>query len=136
LDAKRDQAGSIAAVKSDNLQEMSIDALVERFEAITLAQDHAVLAGETAKLNRLIRQMEVVKGELKRRPGDQLRALMPLYGHPNPQVRLKAMRATLALAPEEARRQLQKLAASGEQPQSGEAGMAIYYLDTGMINPT
>ncbi len=67
---------------------------------------------------------------------DQRRALMPLYGHLDPQVRLKAIRATLAVAPEEARRQLEKLAASGEQPQSGQAGMAIYYLDTGMINPT
>ena len=57
--------------------------------------------------------------------GDQRHALLSLYDHPNLQVRLKAVKNSLALAPQEGRRVLQAIADSREYPQAGEAGMSI-----------
>src|SRR5262249_46404110 len=68
--------------------------------------------------------------------GDQRRALLPLYDHPNAQVRLKAVKATLAVAPERARRMLEIIADSREYPQAGDAGMTIDALDQGIFKPT
>jgi hypothetical protein len=64
--------------------------LVERFISLGLAQDQALLMDQLSKFNRLFFDMEAVKQELQKRPGDQRRALFPLYKHPNAQVRLKA----------------------------------------------
>jgi hypothetical protein len=110
--------------------------MVERFTAITLAQDKAVRRDEHAKFNRLFREMEAVKQELKARDGDQRRALLPLYDHPNAQVRLKAVKATLAVAPEAALRVLKAIAESREYPQAGEAGMSLDNLESGIFKPT
>ena len=118
-----------------DLSNMSVKDLVQRFEAITLVQDEALLRDELSKFDKLFRQMEDVKTELRSRPGDQRRALLALYNHPNPQVRVKAIKATLAVAPAEARRALEKLAESGEYPQSGEAGMSLSNLDAGIFKP-
>lgn len=123
-------------MKKSGLSTLSVDELVDRFVTITLAQDEALLRDEIAEFNKLFSQMEAVKDELRSRPGDQRSALIPLYGHPNPQVRVKAIKATLAVNPDEARRQLEILAASGEYPQSGEAGMSIFTLDAGIFKPT
>jgi hypothetical protein len=119
-----------------NLHDMSVEQLVERFTAITLAQDKAVRRDEHAKFNRLFREMEAVKQELKARDGDQRRALLPLYDHPNAQVRLKAVKATLAVTPEAALRMLKVIAESREYPQAGEAGMSLDNLESGIFKPT
>jgi ParB-like chromosome segregation protein Spo0J len=123
-------------MKKTNLREMSVDQLVERFTAIALDQDKALLRNEYAKFNRLFERMEEVKGELRARSGDERRALLRLYDHPNAQVRLKAVKATLAVAPESARRMLEIMAESGEYPQAGDAGMTIDALDRGVFRPT
>jgi hypothetical protein len=123
-------------MKRAKLQDMTVDQLVERFTAIALDQDRALLRNEYAKFNRLFEQMEEVKGELKARDGDQRRALLRLYDHPNAQVRLKAVKATLAVAPERARRMLEIIAESREYPQAGEAGMSIDNLERGIFKPT
>ena len=123
-------------MKRSKLQDMTVNQLVERFTAITLEQDNALLRNEYAKFNRLFEQMEDVKRELKARDGDQRRALLPLYNHPNAQARLKAMKATLAVAPERARRMLEIIAESGEFPQAGEAGMSLVNLERGIFKPT
>jgi hypothetical protein len=47
--------------------------------------------------------LEEIKRELKPKPGDHRFALLPLYDHNNMQVRVKAAKATLAIAPEAAR---------------------------------
>ena len=116
-------------MKPGKLQDMTVDQLVERFTAIALDQDKAI--DDTAKFNRLFVQMEAVK-----RDGDQRRALLCLYDHPNAQVRLKAVKATLAVAPERARRMLEIIAESREYPQAGDAGMTIDCLDRGIFKPT
>lgn len=123
-------------MKRTNLRDMTVDQLVERFTAIALDQDKALLRRQHATFNRLFDAMEAVKQELKARDGDQRRALLRLFDHPNAQVRLKAVKATLAVAPERARRMLEAIAASREYPQAGEAGMSLDNLDAGIFKPT
>jgi hypothetical protein len=119
-----------------NLQEVPIDDLVQRFRDLALAQDEALLHGDQVKVNRLFWQLEAVEEELKSRPGDGRSALLRLYDHSNAQVRVKAIKATLAIAPEKARRALEALANSKEYPASGEAGMSVWALDQGIFKPT
>jgi predicted restriction endonuclease len=121
---------------SVDLRRMTVNQLVERFTEIALAQDEALLMDEIAKFNRLFDQMEAVKAELKGRDGDQRRMLLRLYNHRNIQVRLKAAKATLAVAPEAARRVIQQIADSREYPQAGDAGMTLVNLDRGIFRPT
>jgi hypothetical protein len=123
-------------MKQTIFQEMTVDQLVQRFTAIALDQDRALLRNEYAKFNRLFSEMEAIKHELKARAGDQRRALLLLYDHPNAQVRLKAVKATLAVEPDSARRMLELIADSREYPQAGEAGMTIDNLDSGVFKPT
>ena len=123
-------------MKRMNLVDMTVDQLVERFEAIALAQDDALMDRDNARFSRLFRQMEDVKTELRSRSGDQRRALTALYDHPNPQVRLKAAKATLAVEPQAARRLVEAIAESHEFPQAGDAGMTLLALDRGTFKPT
>src|SRR4030081_2683284 len=97
-------------MKLDNLQDLTAEELVRRFLAITLDQDRAIRIDDNAKYSRLFRQMRIVEEMLKGRPGDQRRALMQFYGHANTQVRLAAAKATLAVAPDAARRLLRTIA--------------------------
>ena len=74
--------------------------------------------------------------ELKVRDGDQRRALTRLYDHSNAQVRLKAVKATLAVAPERALRQLKDIPASHEYLQADEAGMSLLNLEPSIFKPS
>ncbi|MCP9626121.1 DUF2019 domain-containing protein [Rhodopseudomonas palustris] len=118
------------------LEAMSTDELVQRFAAIGVAQDRALLGFRLKEFNRLFRKMADVSQELKRRDGDQRRALLVLFSYPNMQVRLKAAKHTLAVAPFDARRQIEEIAASQCYPQAGEAGMSLDNLDNGIFTPT
>jgi hypothetical protein len=117
-------------------QEMSLDQLLARYAAIGIDQDKALLRSETTKFNRLYDEMDAIENELKVRNGDQRRALLDLYGHPNAQVRLNAIKATLAVSPEHARRMLKLMADSREYPQAGDAGMTLINLERGIFKPT
>lgn len=123
-------------MKRVNLQRLTVDELVQRFASLALEQDEALLDSDISKVNRVYWQLNAVEAELKGRQGDQRRALLRLYDHPNAQVRLKATKATLAVAPETARRMLETIAESGEYPQAGEAGMSVDNLDAGIYKPT
>lgn len=118
-----------------NLKHMSVAALVEKFSALCLGQYEAELRSEHSKENRLIRRMFAVREELKARPGDQRRALMPLYHHPNIQVRLMAAKETLAVESVAAREMLQAIKDSKQMPQSLDAGMCLWTLDEGIFKP-
>lgn len=122
-------------MKQPKLEDLTVDQLVERFTAITLDQDKALRTRNQKRFNRLFDEMEAVKQELKARDGDQRRALLRLYDHSNPQVRLKAVKATLAVAPEPALRLLKEIAESREYPQAGEAGMSLFNLEQGIFKP-
>jgi hypothetical protein len=123
-------------MKQSKLEQMSIDQLLDHFAAIGVAQDQALLENAIGKFNRLFDQKIAVVTELKSRHGDQRRALLALYKHPNMQVKLNAVKATLAVAPQEARAMLQKIADSKIYPQAGDAGMAIWNLERGVYKPT
>lgn len=110
--------------------------LVERFATIGVEQDRALLGGQYSRFNRLYAQKAAVVQELKEHDGDQRRALMVLFNHPNMQVRLKAAVETLAVAPYEARLQLRAIADSQWFPQAGDAGMTLLGLDDGSFKPT
>jgi hypothetical protein len=121
-----------------NLRNLSVAELVDRFAAMGVEQDNAEresALGDIAKINRLFGQMEAITDELKSRPGDQRRALLALFDHPNMQVRLKAAKATLAVAPKEARQMIEAIAASRWFPQAGDAGICLWALDEGIFVP-
>ena len=123
-------------MKRAELRKLTNDQLVERFVAIGEAQDGVSLYGDIPEFNRLYGLKADVVDELKGRPGDQRSVLLPLYNHKNLQVRLNAVKNTLALAPEEGRRVLQKMADSMKQPYAGNAGMTLSALDRGIFKPT
>ena len=118
------------------LKHMSVKELVERFVAITQSQYQACLYDEFAKYNKLFREMMAVENELKSRSGDQRAALIPLFAHPNPQVRLMAAQSTLALAPVAARQVLQELWDRKEFPQAADAMGTLRALERGDRKPT
>lgn len=118
------------------LRDMSADQLVNQFAAIAIRQGDALLGNDIRQVNRLFDQLEALENELKSRVGDQRTALIALYDSPNMQVRVKAAKATLAVAPAAARAQLEQIEASGWQPQAGEAGMSLWNLDRGVFKPT
>src|SRR3990167_2875044 len=119
-----------------NLQTMSVDQLVQRFMNIGIAQDDALLRDDTKTFNHLFDRMQDAVDELRRRNGDERRALLLLLDHPNMQVRLKAAKATLAIAPQAARQALEAIKAANWQPQSLDAGMSLWNLDRGVYKPT
>jgi hypothetical protein len=129
-------ARNVARMSRDKLRTLTNEELVQRFVEIGLAQEEALVYGEIAKFNRLYEKKDHVVDELRSRPGDQRRVLLSLYDHPNLQVRLIAVKNSLALAPEEGRRVLQAIADSREYPQAGEAGMSLDNLDRGIFKPT
>jgi Domain of unknown function (DUF2019) len=117
------------------LEQMTTDQLVTRFAAIGIAQDQAELMGEIGKFNSLYRQMDATEKELRRRGREARLALLRLYDHPNMQVRLKAAKRTLGVAPEAARKVIQAIYDSKWYPQAGEAGMSLWNLDRGVFKP-
>jgi hypothetical protein len=118
-----------------NAKNASVDELVQRFVAIAIDQDWAIFHGDNAKYNRLYGQMDEIRNELRSRPGDQRRALVELYDHPNIQVRLKAAITTMALAPDAARPVLEGIAKSRTYPQAADAGFALDRLDGHPVVP-
>jgi len=112
-----------------NVKTMTVNELVQRFVTIALDQDQALFNDEIATFNKLYGQMDAVRNELKSRPGDQRSALLPLYTHPNIQVRLKAALSTMEIAPEAARKVFRKIADSRRYPQAADALAAIWRLD-------
>jgi hypothetical protein len=116
-------------MKRTSLKEMAVEHLAERFVALAVAESEAIDRGDIARYNRLFPQLEDVREELKKRPGDQRRALVPLLEHPNPQVRLIAAVSTLEVAPEAARRALELIKDRDEFPQAADAYGVLRRLD-------
>lgn len=118
-----------------NVKAMAVSELVDCFVAIALDQDKALFNDQISKFNKLFDRMKDVTDELKSRPGDQRSALLPLYGHPNIQVRLKAASTTIDVAPEAARQVFQKIYDSRRYPQAADALAALWRLDGKPIVP-
>jgi Domain of unknown function (DUF2019) len=114
---------------------VSVQELVARFLSVSLAQYDALYVVDIKKYNRLYTMMLDIRNELKRREGDQRRALLPLLRHPNVQVRLKAAITMLAVAPELARTALESVRDSGILPQSADAEEMLEAIDNGSYVP-
>jgi hypothetical protein len=123
-------------MRDAHLSDMSVDQLVGRIAKLAAEQDIRLLDNNVAAANRLYDQMQAIAMELKSREGDQRKALLVLYDHPNMRVRLVAATKTLAIAPQAARKKLEEIKASGWLPDSGEAGMSLRGLDDGTFKPT
>jgi hypothetical protein len=123
-------------MKRVSLATATVEELVDRFAEVGIKQDQALLRDDIAEVNRLFDLLEDIEHALKRREGDQRRALIALYKHPNMQVRVKAAKATIAVAPHAARDALEAIRASNWQPQALEAGMSLRSLDRGIFKPT
>ncbi|MBI1203995.1 MAG: DUF2019 domain-containing protein [Rhodopseudomonas sp.] len=123
-------------MKVTDLASMTVMELVDRFVELCLAQFQAELFDDISKENKLIRQSIAVADELKTREGDQRRALVPLFGHSNPQVRLMAAQFTLAVAPAESRQTLQEIWDRKEFPQAASALGTLWALERGDRKPT
>jgi hypothetical protein len=117
------------------LGKMSVEELVDYFAEIGIGRDDAQLDGDISRINRLFGALMAVENELRSRPDDRRAALCRLYMHDNLQVRLDAAKATLAVAPEQARKLLEAIANSQEYPQAGDAGMCLWTLDEGIFKP-
>ena len=122
-------------MKRSDLSKLTIEELVDRFAAIGVEQDQALLMDEIAKFNRLFDRHQAIAAELKGRPGDQRRGLIALFNHPNMQTRLNAAKATLAVEPGAARSALEAIANSRWYPQAGDAGMCLRNLELGVFVP-
>jgi hypothetical protein len=123
-------------MKNAVLENMAVAQLVERFTEAALKQFKAELYGETAKYNQLYREIVAIEHELKNRAGDQRTALLPLFGHPNPQVRLMAAESTLAVARVPACQILQEIWDRNEFPQAAYALGTLRALERGDRKPT
>jgi hypothetical protein len=124
----------ITARKNLDLKTMSLDALIGRFEEICLVRDQIKTYFEEEDVKRCHQcqsALWAVHLELKRRGPDARRALVRLYGHDNPQVRLKAAILSYPVAPEEARRCLEAIASFTSLRQAGEAGSTLREIDDG-----
>jgi len=122
-------------MRHEGLEAVTVAELVERYAAAGIDEDKAETEDDLPKRNWLCLQMEAIAKELKRRPGDQRRALLVLYSHPNIEVRLMAAKRTLAIAPIEARKMIESIAESNRFPYAGDAGMCLEMLDQGVFVP-
>lgn len=123
-------------MKSRIPQNPSAEVLVKFFTEIALAQYETHFDFNTRAFNKLFRQMAKVEERLKAMPGDKRSALLPLLGHPNLEVHLRAAKATVAVALEVARATLVALTKIQPTPQAGEAGMCLWALEQGIFKPT
>lgn len=118
-------------MKKFDLQSLTVPQLIERFCELALAQDHAQMFGKIKIYNRLYDDLVAVKNELAARPGDQRSALISLYSHSNPHVRLKAAQWSLAVATAAARQVLQDISDRNIYPQAAYAWQSLEALDRG-----
>lgn len=119
-------------MKSKDIRAQPTERLVARFAEIGLEQDYALLGNEIYRFNKLFEEMLLIETALKEKQGDQRRLLFSLYDHSNMQVRLNAARATYDLDNERGRALMEEIAASGHNPQAGDAGMGLWVMDGGL----
>ena len=121
--------------KHVSLDQLTVAELVQRFLSLTLGQYDAERRSEISKYNRLYGHMNDIKDELKRREGDQRRALLPFINHENAQVRLMAASSLLTIFPDRAKRALESVRDSGIVPPSVNAQFLLDGLENGSFVP-
>lgn len=94
-------------------------------------QDKELRSFRLHKRPELLHRIIGMADELRKRGPDARFALTRLYDHPCMQVRLKAARYTLGVAPLPARQILEKIANFGHMPQAAEARATLRHIDEG-----
>jgi hypothetical protein len=117
------------------LDQLAVADLVERFLSTALAQYEADLRMDNSKYSRLYHDMNEIRDELKRREGDQRRALLSFVDHPNAQVRLMAANSLLTIFPDRAKKALETVRDSRIVPQSVNAGFMLDRIEDGSFVP-
>lgn len=110
-------------VSEKNLGGMAVDELLAAYVALCLRQFDANEVEDSRRYNATFPIVMAIETELESRAGDQRRALMGLFDHPNIQVRLQAARACRSVAPVAAAALLEEIKASQRFPQAADAGM-------------
>jgi hypothetical protein len=110
---------------------MDMDGLVARFVSIAEQQYQIISDDDRSRYNSLYQKLVDIVDELQSRAGDQRRALVRLFNHPNPQVRLMAASMILELEPAAARPVLQAIRESREPYLALNAGMSLRLFDLG-----
>ena len=118
------------------LDQLAVAELVQGFLSTAFAQYDAERRSEIAKYNRLYRYINEIRDELKRREGDQRRALLPFLDHPNAQVRLMVANSLLTIVPDRAKKALEVVRDSRIVPQSVNAGFMLDRIEDGSFVPT
>ena len=110
-----------------------VDEMLQRFIELSLTQHGALLYLETGPYNRAYMKIKKLVEELEARPGDQRHALIELFDHDNPQVRLNAAKYAHPLFPEESIQVVQSIIDAKKYPQEAHARSALDYLMFGPL---
>lgn len=114
------------------IRNLSTTDLVELFTKNSVEQGEEIKYGSIKIYNALFSKNCAILEELRSRDTDRRRDLIKLYEHDNVQVRLNAARATRLIDPHRARQVIEAIAASGDMPYAGDAGMDLYAWDEGI----
>ena len=115
---------------------LSVEQLVGIYEGVSVEEFDALELGDMPSVRKLFSKLESVDQEIRARGIEARRKMLPLLNHRNPQVRINAAKALLAIAPEEARSALELLASRGPSIQRLDAKMCIRHLEEGVFKPT
>lgn len=114
-----------------NLSSFDDAELVKLYEKYALEMSRYLQEDDTRRYNRIFKHYMAIRNELKNRPGDHRRLLIPFLEHPDIGVRLSAAKSVFALVPVEARAVIEQIAASKWFPWAGHAGMTLVAIDEG-----
>ncbi|TCT02359.1 DUF2019 domain-containing protein [Aquabacter spiritensis] len=120
-------------MKEKALNDMTEEEIVDEFTSLAVRQKEASEKDRFSIYNKLYARVVELGRELKSRPGDRRRDLLPLLAHDNVQVRFMAAREVLAVAPEAACRTLQEIKDSNWFPFAADAGTTLSAFKSGVF---
>ncbi len=109
-------------------KEVFVDEMLQRFIELSLTQHEALLYLEARPYNRAYMKIKKLVEELEARPGDQRHALIELFDHDNPQVRLNAAKHAHPLYPDKAIQIVQSIIDARALPQEVYAKDVLSFL--------
>jgi hypothetical protein len=119
-----------------DISEINADDLLIEFVRLCVEQDEALeLLKEGSTVQTLGKRILEITAELHKRPNAQRIGLTRLLTHPNSWVRFHAAEGCIDVAPVEARRELQRIADSGDYPVAGHAGMFLSLYEGELSDP-
>ncbi len=105
-----------------------VDEMLQGFIELSLTQHEALLYLEARPYNRAYMKIKKLVEELEARPGDQRHALIELFDHDNPQVRLNAAKHAHPLYPDKAIQIVQSIIDARALPQEVYAKDVLSFL--------